>query len=51
VIHIREETQEAIPFIREINERAFGQHIEADIIDQLQKNCSDMLSLVVMQYD
>ena len=32
--------------VREINELAFGQLLEADLVDRLRANCADALSLV-----
>lgn len=46
VIEIRFERPEDIDEIRLLNERAFGQPIEGQIIDKLRKSCSEILSLV-----
>jgi putative acetyltransferase len=46
MIRVREEQSDDIPAIREVNERAFGQPIEADLVDKLRQNCKDLLSLV-----
>ena len=46
MITIRLEKPEDIPFVRIINERAFGQPAEADIVDKLRQNCPEALSLV-----
>lgn len=35
--------------IRDINEKAFGQPQEANIIDNLRENCEDILSLVAIE--
>jgi putative acetyltransferase len=40
------ESPEDIPQVRTINEHAFGQSIEADLVDALRKNCPDALSFV-----
>jgi len=45
-IRVREEQSDDIPAIREVNERAFGQPLEADLVDKLRQNCKDLLSLV-----
>ncbi|MHC4265625.1 MAG: GNAT family N-acetyltransferase [Planctomycetota bacterium] len=49
MIEIRQEQPEDIPAIRIINELAFGQPQEANIIDNLRENCPDVLSLVAVQ--
>jgi putative acetyltransferase len=46
MIHIRLETPADIPHIRLVNERAFGQADEADIVDRLRRSDADMISLV-----
>ncbi len=46
MITIRLEKPEDIPSVRIINERAFGQPAEADIVDKLRQNCPEALSLV-----
>jgi len=43
---IRQETKEDINDIRSLNEQAFGQPLEAKIIDKLRNNCDNLLSLV-----
>jgi putative acetyltransferase len=48
MIEIRKETQEDIAIIRTINESAFGQAAEADVIDKLRDNCPNLLSLVAV---
>lgn len=45
-ITIRPETAADIAQVRGVNERAFGQPIEADLVDRLRRNCPDALSLV-----
>jgi len=45
---IREEKSRDVPEIRKVNELAFGQPQEADIVDKLRRNCSDLLSLVAV---
>lgn len=49
MIEIREERSEDIPAIREVNKRAFGQLMEADIVDRLRKSCPGHLSLVALE--
>lgn len=46
MITIRLEKPEDIPSVRIINERAFRQPAEADIVDKLRQNCPEALSLV-----
>ncbi|UCE47865.1 MAG: N-acetyltransferase [Phycisphaerales bacterium] len=46
MIRIRPEKPEDIPFVRVINERAFEQPAEADIVDKLRLSCLEALSLV-----
>ena len=46
MIIIREELPEDTAAIRVVNEKAFGQPAEADIIDALRERCPDRLSLV-----
>ena len=46
MISIQAEQAEDIPFVRMVNERAFEQSAEADIVDQLRKACPECLSLV-----
>ena len=47
-ITIRQERAADAPAIRRVNEEAFGQRDEADIVDALRKNCDDLLSLVAV---
>ncbi|HOP52120.1 MAG TPA: N-acetyltransferase [Synergistales bacterium] len=49
MIEIREERPEDIQGIRNVNELAFGQPMEADIVDRLRENCPDRLSLVALE--
>ena len=49
MIVVREERPDDIAAIRKINEKAFGQPVEANIVDKLRENCSDLLSLVAVQ--
>jgi putative acetyltransferase len=48
MIEIRPEQPGDIPTIRMINEFAFGQPQEADIVDKLRESCPDTLSLVAV---
>lgn len=43
---IRKERPEDVPAIRQVNERAFGQPLEADVVDKLRRTCEGCLSLV-----
>ncbi|MDO8736026.1 MAG: N-acetyltransferase [Thermoleophilia bacterium] len=51
MIEIRMERPEDISAVRIVNELAFGQPTEADIIDGLRMNCPDSLSLVAVDGD
>jgi len=46
LIDIREETPDDFAAIREVNNRAFGQEQEANIVDALRSNGAALLSLV-----
>jgi putative acetyltransferase len=46
---IRLEQPGDIDGIRDINEKAFGQSREANIVDNLRKNCEDVVSLVALE--
>src|SRR5437867_3527127 len=46
LIEIREERSDDVPAIRDVNNRAFGQEQEADIVDALRSNGAGLLSLV-----
>lgn len=48
-IKIREEIFQDVDAIRTINEKAFGQPQEANIINRLRANCEGLLSLVALQ--
>jgi putative acetyltransferase len=48
-MHIREENPGDVAAIREVNYRAFGQHLEGDIVDELRSNGAALLSLVAIQ--
>jgi len=49
MIFIREENAKDIEQIKIINEQAFGQPAEANIVDMLRKSCPDLLSLVALE--
>ena len=51
MIEIREERPEDVRAIHQVNRQAFGQPQEADLVDALRENCSDLLSLVAMMQD
>ncbi len=51
MIIIREEKEEDREAIRAVNEKAFGQPDEADIVDRLRKSCPGLLSLVALEGD
>ncbi len=46
MIDVRFETPRDIPRVHDINEEAFGQPMEADLVDRLRISCPDALSLV-----
>src|SRR5687768_5285082 len=46
MLTIREESPDDISAIRRVNELAFGQAAEADLVDRLRHACPDTLSLV-----
>jgi len=46
MITIRNEDPKDLREIQEVNERAFGQPQEADIVENLRRNCEEILSLV-----
>lgn len=48
---IRLEQSSDINDIHDVNEKAFGQSKEANIIDNIRKNCDDVLSLVAIEKD
>jgi putative acetyltransferase len=50
-IRIREEILQDIDAIRAINEQAFGQPQEANIVDKLRANYDGLLSLVALKDD
>ena len=51
MIRIRKEQSEDIPVIRKVIKRAFGQPKEADVVDELRRNCNDLMSLVAVAKD
>jgi len=50
-MYIREEMPGDIEAVRMVNKEAFGQSVEANIIDKLRQNCPDVISLVAVQDD
>ena len=48
MVHIRQEKFEDAPAIRAVNEQAFGQPQEANIVDMIRANCPNFLSLVAV---
>lgn len=46
MIDIRFETPRDIPRVHDINEKAFGQPVEANLVDRLRRSCPDALSLI-----
>ncbi len=51
MISIRQEEPKDVAAIRAVNERAFGQTEEANIVDRLRVSCADALSLVATMDD
>jgi putative acetyltransferase len=51
VITIRAEGPEDASAVRHLNELAFGQPAEADLVDKLRAGCADALSLVAVADD
>lgn len=51
MLSIRRETPRDIPKVRAINEEAFGQPLEADVVDKLRAQCEEVLSLVAEDKD
>lgn len=51
MITIRPQETEDAPQVRRVNEQAFGQRLEADLVEKLQEACSDALSLVAEDAD
>jgi putative acetyltransferase len=51
VTTVRSEKPEDAPRIRHVNELAFGQPAEADLVDRLRHACTDSLSLVAEDYE
>jgi len=51
MICVREEGPDDIEAIRRLNEKAFGQLAEANIVERLRENCPNLLSLVAIQAD
>ncbi len=49
MICVREERPDDIDAIRCLNEKAFGQLTEANIVERLRENCPNLLSLVAIQ--
>ncbi|MFZ2225129.1 MAG: N-acetyltransferase [Candidatus Deferrimicrobium sp.] len=48
MVVIREEIASDVPAIRRLNEKAFGQSTEANIVDRLRSSCDRILFLVVV---
>jgi len=51
MICVREERPDDIEAIRRLNEKAFAQLAEANIVERLRENCPRLLSLVAIQGD
>ncbi len=51
MVVIRSEQPEDVAAVREINEIAFGEPTEADIVDSLRRACRDVVSLVAAEGD
>jgi putative acetyltransferase len=51
MIIIREEHPEDVEAIRRVNDAAFRQPVEAEVVDRLRESCLDLLSLVAVHRD
>lgn len=51
MISIREERSGDYAAVRVVNELAFGQPVEATLVDALRENCREVLSLVAVEAD
>ena len=49
MINIRQEIPEDATVIWKVNEKAFGQSQEADIVDKIRADCANILSLVALR--
>jgi len=49
MIIIREERPEDVEAIRRVNNEAFGQPAEAEVVDRLRESCKDLLSIVAVE--
>lgn len=49
MITVRREAPQDVKGIREVNLLAFGQPLEADVVDELRRNCPGLLSLVAVR--
>ena len=49
MIRIRRESKEDLPKIRRVNEEAFGDTQEADLVDELRRSGADLVSLVAVR--
>jgi putative acetyltransferase len=45
---VRPELPGDVPSIRQVHELAFGQRLEADLVDRLRRSCPELLSLVAL---
>ena len=48
MITIREELPQDAPLVRRVNELAFEQPLEADLVERLNVACDDLFSLVAI---
>ena len=51
MVLVREETASDVPSIRHLNKEAFGQPLEANIVDNLRVSCDRILFRVALQDD
>ena len=49
MIEVREETAADLPAIRQVNEAAFGQPAEANLVETLRVGCKPFISLVALR--
>ena len=51
MVVVREEMASDMPAVRHLNEEAFGQSVEANIVDKLRVSCDRLVSLVAVRDD
>ena len=51
MVTVRPERQDDIAAVRAVNEAAYGQHAEAEIVDAIRERCASAVSLVALEAD